>query len=338
VLQFLLGLSDRQAAEAVRCRIDFKYAMAMELEDPGFHHSVLADFRDRLAEDDRTDRLLDLVLARLKEAGLVRERTTQRTDSTHVLAAVRDLTRLELVTEAVRAALEEVVGTSPHLLDELVARTDRRVGDTQQEERAAVSMITELRHSLITKEGCTCRAVVLSERLREQFASSPCAASSAGHGQPTAGTNARTAAHENTRHEPPGPGAPDHTTAPQRLVLTHPVRRALRPDTPDAYRAGTGHLGVSTATSQPNPTISRPPEIAATARTRSGNTNPGPVCWPVARSHTRTDWSSLPVTATAAGRPSTTVATAFTASVWPMRGLPTGWPGPTPAPSRRRWR
>ncbi|MGP3634319.1 IS1182 family transposase [Streptomyces sp. 24-1644] len=120
VLQFLLGLSDRQAAEAVRCRIDFKYAMAMELDDPGFHHSVLADFRDRLAEDDRADRLLDLALARLKEAGLVRERTTQRTDSTHVLALVRDLTRLELITEAVRAALEEVAGTAPHLLDELV--------------------------------------------------------------------------------------------------------------------------------------------------------------------------------------------------------------------------
>jgi transposase len=120
VLQFLLGLSDRQAAEAVRCRIDFKYAMAMKQDDPGFHHSVLADFSERLAEDDRADRLLDLALARLKQAGLVRERTTQRTDSTHVLAAVRDLTRLEMVTEAVRAALEEVAGTAPHLLDELV--------------------------------------------------------------------------------------------------------------------------------------------------------------------------------------------------------------------------
>ncbi|WP_308296898.1 transposase [Streptomyces sp. ISL-44] len=120
VLQFLLGLSDRQAAEAVRCRIDFKYAMAMELEDPGFHHSVLADFRDRLTEDDRVDHLLDLALARLKEAGLVRERTTQRTDSTHVLAAVRDLTRLELITEAVRAALEEIASTAGHLLDRLV--------------------------------------------------------------------------------------------------------------------------------------------------------------------------------------------------------------------------
>ncbi|ELP70118.1 transposase [Streptomyces turgidiscabies] len=120
VLQFLLGLSDRHAAEAVRCRIDFKYALAMELDDPGFHHSVLADFHDRLAEDGRADRLLDLALARLKEVGLVRERTTQRTDSTHVLAAVRELTRLELVTEAVRAALEEVAGISPHLLDDLV--------------------------------------------------------------------------------------------------------------------------------------------------------------------------------------------------------------------------
>jgi IS5 family transposase len=79
VLQFLLDLSDRQVAEAVRCRIDFKYALAMELDDPGFHHSVLADFRERLIPGDRADHLLDLALARLKEAGLVRERGTQRT-------------------------------------------------------------------------------------------------------------------------------------------------------------------------------------------------------------------------------------------------------------------
>ncbi|MFE3732278.1 IS5/IS1182 family transposase, partial [Nocardia sp. NPDC059154] len=87
---------------------------------PGFHHSVLSDFRDRLADGDRADRLLDLALARLTEAGLVRERTTARTDSTHVLAAVRDLTRLELVTEAVRAALEELARIAPHLLTGLV--------------------------------------------------------------------------------------------------------------------------------------------------------------------------------------------------------------------------
>lgn len=104
VLQFLLDLSDQQAAEAVRCRIDLKYALSLELDDPGFHPSVLADFRERLAQDGRTDRLLDLALAWLKEAVVVRERTMQRTDSTCVLAAVRDLTRLELVTEAVRAS------------------------------------------------------------------------------------------------------------------------------------------------------------------------------------------------------------------------------------------
>ena len=84
VLEFLLDLSDRDAAEAVRCRIDFKYALGLDLDDPGFHHSVLGDFRDRLLEEGRADRLLNLALARLKEAGLVRERTAQRTDSTHV--------------------------------------------------------------------------------------------------------------------------------------------------------------------------------------------------------------------------------------------------------------
>jgi hypothetical protein len=50
VLQFLLDLSDRDAAEAVRCRIDFKYALGLDLDDPGFHHSVLGDFRERLLE------------------------------------------------------------------------------------------------------------------------------------------------------------------------------------------------------------------------------------------------------------------------------------------------
>jgi hypothetical protein len=85
VLQFLLDLSDRDAAEAVRCRTGFKYALGLELDDPGFCHSVLSDFRDRLLEEDgRAGQLLDLALARLKEAGLVRERTVQRTDSTHV--------------------------------------------------------------------------------------------------------------------------------------------------------------------------------------------------------------------------------------------------------------
>ncbi|MFE2846787.1 hypothetical protein ACFXKS_25170 [Streptomyces scopuliridis] len=97
----------------------------MEPGDPGFHHSVLADFRKRLIEGDRADRLLDLASARIKDAGLVREPTTQRT-ATHVLAAVRDLTRLELITEAVRAALEELAGTAPYLLADVIDQEWRR--------------------------------------------------------------------------------------------------------------------------------------------------------------------------------------------------------------------
>jgi transposase len=72
VLQFLLELSDRQAAEAVRCRIDFTYALGLELDDPGFHRSVLTDFRERLTEGGKADKLLGLVLERIKAAGLVR--------------------------------------------------------------------------------------------------------------------------------------------------------------------------------------------------------------------------------------------------------------------------
>ncbi|MFE9341394.1 IS1182 family transposase [Streptomyces sp. NPDC007063] len=120
VLQFLLNLSDRQAAEAVRCRIDFKYALALELDDPGFHHSVLTDFRDRLCKDDRADQLLSLSLERMRDAGVVTERGRQRTDSTQVLAAARDLSRLELVLEAIRAALEEAAQRAPDILDGLV--------------------------------------------------------------------------------------------------------------------------------------------------------------------------------------------------------------------------
>jgi transposase len=120
VLQFLLNLSDRQVAEAVRCRIDFKYALAMSLDDPGFHHSVLTDFRDRLGQDGRADQLLSLALDRLREAGMIKERGRQRTDSTQILSAARELTRLELVLEAVRAALEEASRESPQVLDDLV--------------------------------------------------------------------------------------------------------------------------------------------------------------------------------------------------------------------------
>jgi transposase len=106
VLQYAENLTDRQAARAVACRIDWKYALGMELTEPGFDHSVLSEFRDRLARNDRADRLLTVMVDRLAEAGLVRSRGRARTDSTHVLAAVRRLSRVELVAETMRAALQ----------------------------------------------------------------------------------------------------------------------------------------------------------------------------------------------------------------------------------------
>jgi transposase len=106
VLQYAENLTDRQAAEAVRCRIDWKYCLEMELEDPGFDFSVLSEFRDRMVEGDRADRLLAVMIKRLVDERLVLRRGRIRTDSTHVLAAVRRLNRVELVGETLRLALD----------------------------------------------------------------------------------------------------------------------------------------------------------------------------------------------------------------------------------------
>ena len=89
VLQFVEGLSDRQAADAVRGRIDWNYALGRELTDPGFDHSVLSESRSRLVHGRAEQQLLDTLWDRLKERGLIRPRGRQRTDSTPVLAAVR---------------------------------------------------------------------------------------------------------------------------------------------------------------------------------------------------------------------------------------------------------
>ena len=105
VLQFVEALSDRQAADAVRGRIDWKYALGLSLIDPGFDHTVLSEFRSRLIEGGAERLLLDTLLQRLRDQGLVKANGRQRTDSTHVLAAVRGLNRLERVGETVRAAL-----------------------------------------------------------------------------------------------------------------------------------------------------------------------------------------------------------------------------------------
>jgi transposase len=116
IMQFRENLADRQAAEAVRARIDWKYLLSLELTDPGFDFSVLSEFRDRLLAGSAEALLLDKLLERCRALGLLKARGKQRTDSTHVLAAIRVLNRLELVAETLRAVLNAVATVAPDWL------------------------------------------------------------------------------------------------------------------------------------------------------------------------------------------------------------------------------
>lgn len=116
VLQFAEGLSDRQAAEAVRSRIDWKYLLGLELRDAGFDYSVLSEFRDRLLAHSAEERLLDQLVELLKAHQLIKERGSQRTDATHICSAARKLNRLEKVGETMRAALNSLAGVAPDWL------------------------------------------------------------------------------------------------------------------------------------------------------------------------------------------------------------------------------
>ena len=120
VLQYAEGLSDRQAADQVRARLDWKFLLALELDDPGFDFTILGDFRSRLIEHGLDERVLEAVLARLSDAGLLRAGGRQRTDSTHVLAAVRTLNRMEFAGETLRAALEALAAAAPGWLTPLI--------------------------------------------------------------------------------------------------------------------------------------------------------------------------------------------------------------------------
>jgi transposase len=108
VMQYIEGLPDRQAADAVRRCMDWKYALSLELTDPGFDFTLLHDFRERLLAHEAAPRLLDTFLVACKERGWITGRGTQRTDSTHVLAAIRRLYYLECVQEALRHTLNQL--------------------------------------------------------------------------------------------------------------------------------------------------------------------------------------------------------------------------------------
>lgn len=120
VLQYMENLTDRQAADAVRSRIDWKYTLGLELTDAGFHYSVLSEFRQRLLEHKQETILLDTILNRCQEKGLLKGKSQQRTDSSHILAAIRILNRVELVGETMRRVLDDIAQVAPEWLKTLI--------------------------------------------------------------------------------------------------------------------------------------------------------------------------------------------------------------------------
>jgi transposase len=153
-MQYLEDLSDRQAADAVRSRIDWKYFLGLALDDPGFDYSVLSEFRQRLLEGKAEAVLLEKWLDRCEELGLLKGKKKQRTDSTYIIAAVRALSLLELVGEAMRRVLDEAAQIAPdwlrtHMKPEWITRYGRRfdgyplsIGKAKRGERPSTTRVS----------------------------------------------------------------------------------------------------------------------------------------------------------------------------------------------------
>jgi transposase len=136
VFQFMEGLTDRQAADAVRDRLAWKYALSLELTDPGFDHTVLSEFRSRLVEGHAEQRLLDLLLERCREGGWLKAGGRQRTDSTHVLAKIRTLNRTLCVAQTMVYVLNVLSEVAPDwILAHVPAEWVERYGERLEHER-----------------------------------------------------------------------------------------------------------------------------------------------------------------------------------------------------------
>ena len=117
IFQYMEDLSDRQAADAVRSRLDWKYARSLELTDAGFDYSILCMFRARLLDGEAEQKLFDVVLDAFKARGFLKARGKQRTDSTHILGAVRSLNRLGCVHETLRHTLNVLASALPQWVE-----------------------------------------------------------------------------------------------------------------------------------------------------------------------------------------------------------------------------
>lgn len=156
IMQFLEGLSDRHAAEAVRSRLDWKYLLGLEVTDAGFHYSVLCEFRSRLLTGEAEHRLFEVVLTHFKTRGWLKERQRQRTDSTHIVAAVRSLNRLELVGRTLQHALNTLAEVAPdwllaHIGPEWFERYSRPLDDYRLPKEKAKRLVLA---EQIGSDGC----------------------------------------------------------------------------------------------------------------------------------------------------------------------------------------
>lgn len=120
IVQHAEGLSDREASDAVRDRITLRYLLGLEYDNPGFDYSILSRFRQRLIKADAESRLLDAIVEKCRQQGLLKERGKARTDSTRILSSVRRINRLELIGETLRTTLNRLAVVAPEWLQEQV--------------------------------------------------------------------------------------------------------------------------------------------------------------------------------------------------------------------------
>jgi transposase len=138
--QYMEDLADRAAAEAVQMRLDWKYALHLPLDYEGFNFSVLSEYRARLVNHQAEGRVFDALLKDLQAVGLLKRRGRQRTDSLAVLTRVRELTRLELVVETLRVALQALLAVDPEWTRATVPPTwEERYGERCVAERLSDS-------------------------------------------------------------------------------------------------------------------------------------------------------------------------------------------------------
>lgn len=254
VLQKAANLTDRQAADEVRENLAWKYALGLDLEDPGFDHSVLSEFRSRVVAHGLEERVLDLLLERLRALDMVRAGDSQRTDSTHVVAAVRDLNRLELIGESVRAALNALAAACPHWVDQVLVVADwsHRYADRIDNWRMPPPRPSSTNSPCTTPPTATpCCRPCTHPRPRHGCASCP-------RSRPCGSCCCRTTSASRTRAADCGSGA---ASAPRtKATACRPPRHAWHPPTtptpagpPSARRSGT-----ATSSTSPRPAIRRP--------------------------------------------------------------------------------